>query len=213
MNLPQSDTPLELHTLSVGSWHVNCYVLADSATKEALLIDPGDEANRILNWIMGFNIQSILLTHAHFDHVGALAEVRAALGVPVGLHPDDVGLAASYGVERDFDLNDGDAIPLAGRQIVVAHTPGHTAGSISLRFDRRAIVGDAIFPGGPGRTNTPEELKLSLEILKRTVFTWPDETELYPGHGISTTVGKERPGFEALVSRPLPTDLYGDVTW
>ena len=86
-------------------------------------------------------------------------------------------------------------------------------GSVCLRFDARAIVGDVIFPGGPGHTSTPEELNQSLASLQRTVFTWPDETTLYPGHGQPTTVGQERAGFEAFLARPRPADLCGDVTW
>lgn len=208
-----SDHPLDLRMLTVGQWQENCYLLVDPGTNEALLIDPGDEAGHILEWIAGAAVRLILLTHAHRDHVGALAEVRPALGVPVGLHPDDGPLAAKSEVTADFALNDGDVVRLGAHQIRVAHTPGHTPGSICLRFDTRALVGDAIFPGGPGHTSTPEELNRSLASLQRAVFTWPDETTLYPGHGRPTTVGGERAGFEVFLARPRPADLCGDVSW
>jgi hydroxyacylglutathione hydrolase len=101
-----------------------------------------------------------------------------------------------------------------GRHFVrVVHVPGHTPGSVALRFDRRAIVGDAVFPGGPGHTDTPGALQTLLLSLQRTVFTWPDDTSLYPGHGDPTTVGDERPAFQAFLARPRPPDLCGDVTW
>ena len=207
------DPLLDLRVLALGQWQENCYLLVDRATNEALLIDPGDEAGRVLEWAEGTTVRSILLTHAHRDHVGALAEVRAALGVLAGLHPDDEPLAAKYGVAADFALIDGDVVRLGAHEIRVAHSPGHTPGSVCLCFDSRAAVGDVIFPGGPGHTNTPAELNQSLAALQRTVFTWPDETTLYPGHGRPTTVGQERAGFEAFLARPRPADMCGDVSW
>ena len=210
---PSLRSGLALRVLAVGEWQENCYLLVDRVINEGLLIDPGDEAGRILDWIADVAVRSILLTHAHRDHVGALAEVRAALGVPVGLHPDDGALAATYNVAVDFALNDGDVLHLGAHEIRVAHSPGHTPGSVCLRFDTRAIVGDVIFPGGPGHTNTPKELNQSLASLQRTVFTWPDETALYPGHGQPTTIGQERAGFKAFLARPRPADMCGDVTW
>ena len=203
----------DLRVLSVGDWQENCYLLVERTTNEGLLIDPGAEAGHILDWIAGVEVRKILLTHAHRDHIGALAEVRAALGAPAGLHLDDGPLAARYDVTADFALSDGDILRLGAHEIRVVHAPGHTPGSICLRFDSRAIVGDVVFPGGPGHTNTPEELSQSLASLRRTVFTWPDETVLYPGHGQPTTVGQERPGFEAFLARPRPADMCGDVTW
>ena len=208
-----SDHLLDLRMLTVGEWQENCYLLVDRATNESLLIDPGAEAARILEWLADTQVRQILLTHAHSDHVGALAEVRAALGASVGLHPAESELSAQYRVAPDFALNDGDEVRLGAHAIQVFHTPGHTPGGVCLRFDTRALVGDVIFPGGPGHTKTPEELNQSLVALQRTVFTWPDGTTLYPGHGRSTTVGDERPGFESFLARPRPADLFGDVTW
>ena len=210
---PAPELPLELRLLVVGPWQENCYLLVDPATSAALLIDPGDDAERILEWLAGVTVRAILLTHADEDHVGALDAVRTALGAQAGLHPADNALAASNGVSADFALNDGEEIRLGAEAIVVAHTPGHTPGSVCLRFGDRAIVGDAIFPGGPGRTESPEALEQALTGLQRTVFTWPDETRLYPGHGDPTTVGRERAGFEAFIARPRPAGLHGDVTW
>jgi glyoxylase-like metal-dependent hydrolase (beta-lactamase superfamily II) len=205
--------PLEARRLVVGPWQENCYLLVDAATGAALLIDPGDEAGRILEWLAGVAVQAILLAHADEDHVGALDAVRAALGVRAGLHPADNPLAASNGVSADFALNAGDEIRLGEHVITVAHTPGHTPGSVCLRCGEVAVVGDAIFPGGPGHTNSPEALEQALAGLAGTVFTWPDDTRLYPGHGQATTVGSERPGFEALLAGPRPAGLHGDVTW
>jgi hydroxyacylglutathione hydrolase len=207
------DTALELRKLTVEQWQENCYLIVNPQKSEGLLVDPGDEPAHIKDWIGTLKIRQILLSHAHFDHVGAVNELRSHFDAPVGLHPADWELAAQSGVEADFNLNDGDMLWPSLYKITVVHTPGHTPGSVCLRFDRRALVGDVIFPGGPGHTHSPEELNQSLLSLKNTVFTWPDATELFPGHGISTTVGQERPGFMAFLKKPRSPELFGDVSW
>jgi glyoxylase-like metal-dependent hydrolase (beta-lactamase superfamily II) len=209
----QSLSILQLRIITVGEWQENCYLLVHPDTNEGFLIDPGEEADRILAWAKDVTVRKIILTHAHQDHLGALNDVRAACNAPAGLHPADWEMAVHYGVTPDFELNDGESISLGGQELRVIHTPGHTPGSVCLRFGSRAIVGDAIFPGGPGHTNSPQELDLSLRSLQNTVFSWPDETELYPGHGSTTTVGRERQDFEAFIARPRPPDLYGDISW
>jgi glyoxylase-like metal-dependent hydrolase (beta-lactamase superfamily II) len=179
-------------------------------TGGGLLVDPGGDAGEILALCRDWQVTRILLTHGHMDHTMALDEVRAALEAPVGVHPAD---AAAFGVEADFELWDGMRMRVGQRYVRVVHIPGHTPGSVALRFDRRAIVGDATFPGGPGHSRTPEALQTLLLSLQRTVFTWPDDTLFYPGHGDGTTVGAARPAFQEFLARPRPADLCGDVTW
>ena len=122
----------------------------------------------------------------------------------MGVRPDDAA---------DFELRDGMRLRVGRRYVRVIHVPGHTPGSEALRFDRRAIVGDAVFPAGPGHTGTPEALQTLLLSLQRTIFTWPDDTRLYPGHGESITVGAALSAFQEFLARPRPLDLCGDVTW
>jgi len=205
---------LEMTQLTLGEWGTNCYILTFGPTGDALIVDPAAQADRLLETVAGLNVAAILLTHAHPDHVAALDEVRAALDSPVGLHPADADL---FGIKADFDLLDGDKVPLGIAALTVFHIPGHTPGSIGILLDAhgagRAIVGDAIFPGGPGHTNRPGDLNQSLDSLTRSVFTWSDDTRLFPGHGDSTTVGAERAAFEAFVASPRPAGLCGDVAW
>jgi glyoxylase-like metal-dependent hydrolase (beta-lactamase superfamily II) len=206
---------LELKTLSVGEYQSNCYLLLTPKAQQGILIDAGDQAQEILRFVGALEITHILITHGHIDHVAALEVVREALGAPVGIHPADVD---AFGLRPDFHLADGDTIGLMGEELQVSHVPGHTPGSVTFGLIERgeiqqAIVGDAIFPGGPGHTKTPQDLVTSLDSLAKTVFTWGDEVVLYPGHGDSTTVGDERAAFEAFRSGPLPADLCGDVTW
>jgi len=201
---------LKLQALPVGEYATNCYLLACPETHRALLVDPGADPDAVLVLCEGTHVTRILLTHGHFDHLLALDAVHAALGAPVGLHPAD---AAGFGVEAGFELRHGMRLRVGQHTVRVVHVPGHTPGSVALRFDRRAIVGDALFPGGPGHSDTPEALQTLLVSLQRTVFTWPDDTTFYPGHGDPATVGTTRPAFQEFLARPRPPDLCGDVTW
>lgn len=201
---------LELQRLEVGPWPMNCYLLECPESGELAIVDPGADAERILAAARSALVRYILLTHGHPDHVGALDAVRQATGAPVGMHPAD---AAAFGLQADFSLDHGMEVRVGEGQIRVAHVPGHTPGSICLWLNGQAVVGDAIFPGGPGHTASPEALRQSLDSLAHTVFTWPGDTELHPGHGGHTTVGAERRPFQSFVAATHPADLCGDVSW
>jgi glyoxylase-like metal-dependent hydrolase (beta-lactamase superfamily II) len=199
---------------TIGKYQTNSYLVISSDNKNAVLVDPAAQADDLFAWCQGYDIKMILLTHGHSDHVGALEDMRKRLNIPVGIHPLD---AAHFKLKSEIDLNDGERIQIGEDSLGVVHIPGHTPGSIALRPKADevewVIVGDAIFPGGPGHTRTPQDLITSLDSLARTVFTWDDEIELYPGHGDSTTVGAERASFETMRKGSLPADLCGDVTW
>jgi hydroxyacylglutathione hydrolase len=206
---------LTLQRKAVGEYQANCYILSTPGRENAFLIDPGADPEEILNWSKPHHITKILITHGHQDHVGALAKVRSALRVDVGIHPADAEL---FAISSDFDLKPGHPISIGDACIEVFHIPGHTPGSIALLVQDhmdppRAIVGDAIFPGGPGHTSSPVDLRTALDALRSTVFHWPDAVVLYPGHGEETTVGAERAAFEAFTRQPFPPDLCGDVLW
>ncbi len=200
----------ELRRLEVGPWPMNTYLIICPDTGNSALVDPGADPDAILKWLSDTSLQMILITHGHPDHIGALEAVRVATGAPVYIHPDDT---KEWGVMGDEDLYDGDTLRIGKIEISVAHTPGHTPGHVCFRFDRRAIVGDVIFPGGPGHTATPEDFAQTIETLKRVIFSWPDDITFYPGHGKPGTIGTERPAFEAFLARGWPPDLHGDVTW
>ncbi len=201
---------LSLERLEVGPWPMNCYLVRCSATGQVAVVDPGADAATILAAVAEAPVCCILLTHAHEDHVGALEPIRHATAAPVGLHPAD---SQAYDVDGDFPLLDGMEVEVGRGRLSVYHVPGHTPGSVCLRPNGEAVVGDAIFPGGPGHTVSPDALAQSVISLGRVVFSWPDETRLHPGHGGSTTVGAEREAFERFVAADHPPGLCGDVTW
>lgn len=201
---------LVISRLEVGPWPMNCYVVRCSASGEAAVIDPGAEEDKIIAAVDHSKVRCVLLTHAHPDHVGALEAVRRATGAPFGVHPAD---AEAGGVTGDFPLLDGMEVQVGSGLMRVFHVPGHTPGSVCFKLNGQALVGDAIFPGGPGHTDSPEALAQSLFSLGEIVFAWSDQTELHPGHGGSTTVGAERAGFLRFLSADHAPELYGDVTW
>ena len=199
-----------LQRLIVGPWPVNCYLLRCTATGQIAIVDPGADAAKILSAIGDDQVSCILLTHGHPDHCGVLVEIQQTTDAPAGIHLED---AEAFGLEADFPLMDGMEIEVGRGRVKVAHVPGHTPGSICLRFNGQALVGDAIFPGGPGYTATPDALAQSLVSLGQTVFRWPKRTQLYPGHGGPTTVGSEKEAYKAFLVADHPPGLCGDVKW
>lgn len=205
--------------LPVGWLQCNCSVVGDPETREAIVIDPGDEVERILSVIQKhrLNVKAILNTHAHIDHVGGLRKVQAATGAPVLMHAEDlelyrhldvqaswIGMRPPETVNVDGFLKEGDSVRWGRYEGRVIHTAGHTPGSVCIYMPNvattvkvaepgRLFAGDTLFAGSIGRTDlwggSFEEIMRSLQTK---VMALPDETLVYPGHGPATTIGKER---------------------
>lgn len=203
--------PARLIIKEVGPWPMNVYIVVCEETLASVIVDPGADADTVLSLAQGTQVQAILITHGHPDHVGALTEVKAATGAPIYLHPKD---AEQFGLAFDRSLQDGQVIPVGTLCLRVIHTPGHTPGMTCLDLgDRRILVGDTIFVGGPGKTWSAEDFAVTMHTMQTVVFLWPDATSFFPGHGPSATIGEERPSFEAFIRRGWPPGLFGDVTW
>jgi hydroxyacylglutathione hydrolase len=199
---------LQIETLALGPAATNCYLLWGES-RQALVIDPGFEAGRILDAIRQnkLTVAAYPLTHAHFDHVGALAEVVPAHTAPIGLHDADVSVAfsplnqfppyyppLSTGVEFDRSLEEGQVWEEAGLSYRVLHTPGHSPGGVCFYFESEGLLigGDCLFAGSIGRTDLPGgDLNILMKSLER-IIRFPDETRVLPGHGPETTVGREK---------------------
>ena len=181
---------VEIQRLEVGSFENNCYVITCPQTRECALIDPAAEATKILGEIKGKAVRYILITHGHMDHIGALEEVRKRTGAPVGIHAGD---SRSLQNNPDFYLQDGQVLEFGNRELKVIHTPGHTPGGVCFLTGKILFSGDTIFPNGPGNTALPgANYQVILESIHSKIFTLPDDTVIYPGHGLETTIGKEK---------------------
>jgi glyoxylase-like metal-dependent hydrolase (beta-lactamase superfamily II) len=144
------------------------------------------------------------------DHTGALAQLKSALNVPLAAHAADGGRMP---VAPDTLLVDGEAITFGNLRLDVLHTPGHTPGSLCFYTEGYLISGDTLFPDGPGKTGSPADFKQIVESLKSKIFVLPDDTQVFPGHGDHTVLGREKQAFETFAARPHDPNLCGDVLW
>jgi glyoxylase-like metal-dependent hydrolase (beta-lactamase superfamily II) len=188
-------TDLVITKVSVGPMDNNAYVLRCRRTGQALLVDAAAQAGRLLETVGDEPLRTVVTTHRHADHWGALAEVVATTGAVTVAHPRD---APAIGVPTTRLVEDGDVVTVGEVSLSVVHLQGHTPGSIALLYDDphgspHLLTGDSLFPGGPGKT-TPDTFGLLMRDLESKVFAvLPDETWVYPGHGDDTTLGRERP--------------------
>jgi len=189
---------------------MNTYALVCPITNESVLIDPGADPEILLEMLGDSKPIAILLTHTHQDHVGALAEMRAKLGVPLMAHPN----AKNRDIQAEEWLEEGDLVYLGEHQLKVIYTPGHIDDQIcfALAKDNRIIVGDTIFAGGPGKTWSNAEFQTTLNTLRTVVLSWPDEAVCYPGHGPSFRLGDIRAQVTAFVDKDHG-NFHGDAEW
>ena len=196
--------------LPVGPLQCNCSIVGDETSRDAIVIDPGDDINDLLRILQkhNLNVKQIVITHAHIDHVGGAMKLRDLTGAPILLNQNDYALlkmldvqAAWLGmsdpgkVDIDHSIGDADQIAAGSLRASVIHTPGHTEGSICLYFpaEQKLIAGDTLFAGSIGRTDLPGgSFDKIIRSLHEKVLALPDETVVVPGHGPLTTIGDER---------------------
>lgn len=210
MEIEKKNEQFQIEKMELGPFGTNTYILTCSKTLESVVVDAPGEASKILARLKKTNPKYILITHNHMDHTGALSELKAALKVPVAAHEADAGTLPA---PTDILLKEGDIVSFGKIRLNVLHTPGHTPGSLSFFTDNYLISGDTIFPGGPGKTWSPADFKKIIESITNKIFNLPDNTQVYPGHGGSTILRKEKQAFGEFSSKPHDPDLCGDVLW
>lgn len=196
--------------LPVGPLQCNCSVIGDETTREAMVIDPGDDIEDVLSLIAKHNltVKQIVITHAHIDHVGGAMKLRAATGAPILLNQNDyellkmldvqaawIGAPAPGAVQIDQSVGQSDKVKAGSLVADIIHTPGHTEGSVCLYFpaEKKLIAGDTLFAGSIGRTDLPGgSYDKIIRSIHEKVLALPDETVVVPGHGPLTTIAEER---------------------
>ena len=210
MALAAKDDSLQIDKLTLGPFGTNSYIITCRLTGESVAVDAPAKVAEILKGLKGTHPRFILITHTHMDHLGALSELKSKLEIPVAVHPLD---AESLPLLPEILLNDGDTVSFGRIKLRVLHTPGHTPGSICFLTGKYLISGDTLFPGGPGKTGSPADLRQIIESIEGKILGLPDDTHIYPGHGDSTIVRKEKEEFALFSSRPHDPNLCGDVLW
>jgi glyoxylase-like metal-dependent hydrolase (beta-lactamase superfamily II) len=201
---------LVFDSLETGPLMTNCYIVGDSETKQAAVVDPGGHVGAIRSALdrNDLTCKWIINTHTHFDHVGGNGELKAATGAEILVHPAEAdwlldignqarmfGISGAASPPADRTIDEGEVIEIGGLKLEVLHTPGHSPGSISLviQGESKILVGDLVFAGSIGRTDLPGgSFDTLIENVKTKIFAHPDDTKLYSGHGPLTTIGREK---------------------
>ncbi len=196
MTTPEPQAPARAPRLQIvrvrvqGTVEANCYVVACARTREAVVIDPGADADKILGQVAGLTVGHVLCTHGHRNHAGAKEAVRSATGAQTAMALAD---AKQYLRAADTYLTDGDRLPLGDFQVTVLTTPGHSPGSLCFRIGNHLFTGDTLLKGHLGRPDLPDvDPRRQLMSVLGRLLPLPPNTVVYPGHGPTTTIGAER---------------------
>lgn len=205
------DGRVRVHKVAgMGPYDNNGYVIADSQTREAYLVDAPAQINRLLDEASDYRVQGVLVTHTHPDHVAGYADLKRLSDLPVAVHDADAGKLPG---KPESLLTHGQRLRVGAIHIRVMHTPGHTPGGLCLVLDDAVITGDTLFPGGPGRTITPANFQQVVASITTHLLPLDGQTLVLPGHGADTTIGNSRREYAAFARRHHPDDLHDHVSW
>ena len=205
----QDDT-ITIHKIQCGPYGNNAYLLVCPETNRSIIIDTPPDPGALIAAAKETDVQAILITHNHWDHIEGLDEVTSAIGAPVGIGADDAdGLPNA----PQIVIHDADEITAGTLTLTAIFTPGHTPGSTCFSFGPHLFTGDTLFPNGPGRSGSPDALKQLIGSITDRLFVLDGIDNFYPGHGDDGKLATEKGKYEVFASREHPADLQGDVDW
>jgi glyoxylase-like metal-dependent hydrolase (beta-lactamase superfamily II) len=204
------DGEVRITKINMGPYNNNGYIVVCPETNEGIIIDTPAEPEKLLSEIGNVDIKAVLITHGHQDHLLGFAEITGKVGAVVGAGADDINQLPT---PPEQALRDGAVVQFGKRSIQALSTPGHTPGSTCFLVGNHLFSGDTLFPGGPGKSRSPQAFRQEIDSITSKLLVLPDETAVYPGHGDDTTIGNARAEYQLFASRPHPDDLHGDVSW
>ena len=210
MPIYYEDATTRIYKTSCGPYDNNAYLIVCAETSESLIIDAPMEPDEVLEEASGTELQKILITHNHQDHLYGLEQIVGATQAPVLVNAAD---SENLPISPNIFIEDGDIIEVGKLKLKAIHTPGHTPGSTWFSLGNLLFSGDTLFPGGPGRSKSPEALSEIIDSITTKLFLYPDEVEVLPGHVVTTTLGISKKDYAVFASNQHPADLSGDVTW
>lgn len=196
--------------LGLGRMGNNCYVLRPTSSGPVTIVDAPEGIEEVINALAGAEIERTVVTHSHFDHWLGFEVLGTVTDAPVYVGAQESNLEPSWNATP---LDDGEVFTVGDAQVQVIHTPGHTPGSICLLVGKAVLTGDTLFPGGPGRTQTHEDLETEIESIVTRLHALDGDTVVLPGHGPGTTIEASRQEYAIFAANDHDPDLHGDVLW
>ncbi len=205
-----SDKDISIYKVKCGPYDNNAYLLVSPTTNDSIIIDTPADPGELLRIAERTNVKVILITHNHFDHIQGLAEVVSSVQSPVAIAKADAGALPNA---PDRFLKDGDVITVGAIALRVLSTPGHTLGSTCFFVGSHLFSGDTLFPGGPGRSQSPKSLVQIINSITVKLFTLGDDLLFYPGHGENGDIKTAKQEYAVFESKDHVAGLCGDVQW
>lgn len=210
MTLVYEGNHLVFKVSGMGPYDNNGYVIADPKSKEAYLVDAPEGIESLLKEADGFQIKGLIITHTHPDHVAGYAKLKEISDIPVAVHESDI---QRFPGQPEIIITGNERFDVGNVRIQIVHTPGHTPGAICLHAPGTLISGDTLFPGGPGRTESPEKFSEIVENIENKLLHYDDETMVMPGHGLDTILAVSKSEYEIFKDKTHPKGLFGHISW
>lgn len=211
MTVDYQNKDIVIHKVKCGPYDNNSYLIRCLKTNESILVDTPGEPDQLIEIALQTNVKYILITHNHFDHLAGFTDITSKIKAPVGIGEAD---ADALPMKPDIILRDGEDVPFGNNlSIKLISTPGHTPGSTCLSIGDRLFTGDTLFPGGPGKTDSPEALAEIIQSITSKLFVLGNKVTFYPGHGDNGQLDTSRDEYHVYSTKEHPENIYGDVLW